>query len=84
MTKQEILEKYGKINLKFTTYFKYEFYFLGVTENGTQIYTSIGGCSSEIYNLDVSSDAKETLISLETQWVIITLNGKEIGGYDER
>jgi len=84
MTKEQILDKYGEVVLKFTNYFKYEFYFLGVTENGTQIFTSIGGTSCSIYNIDVSSDAKETLLSLEPEWVSITFKGKELASYDER
>ena len=84
MTKQEILDKYGKVSLKFTNYNKYEFYFLGVAENGTQIFTSIGGTAWSIYNIDVASHTTETLISLEPEWVSISLKGEEVASYDER
>jgi hypothetical protein len=84
MNKEQILEKYGNVKLKFNSYWKYTFTFVGVADDGTQVSTSIGGDIGDIYRMDVSVDREETLIGLGAECATVTLNGKEIGSYDER
>ena len=69
MTKNEILEKYGKVELKFDSYYKYTFTYCGKADGGVKIIANAGGCSDEIYRASYSNT--ETLNSLDAEYVII-------------
>ncbi len=56
MSKEEFLEKYGEVKVKFDFYFKYTFYFKGVLENGNSILCSFGGTSDNIFKFGISSE----------------------------
>lgn len=84
MSKEQILEKYGNVKLKFSSYYKYTFTFVGIADDGAQIRTSIGGDSGDIYKMDVDADSEETLIDMDTECATVTMNGEKIGNYDER
>ena len=84
MNKEQILEKYGNVKLKFNSYWKYTFTFVGVADDGAQVSTSIGGDSDDIYRMDVCADCEETLIGLDAECATVTLYGKQVGSYDER
>ncbi len=84
MKKEQILEKYGNVKLKFDSYYKYTFTFVGVADDGAQVSTSIGGDAEDIYRMEVSADCSETLIGLGAECANVTLDGKEVGSYDER
>lgn len=61
MNREEMLEKYGTVPLKFTGYYKYSFSFSGVAPDGAKIYVSIGGNASDIYRLEVDPDDAITI-----------------------
>lgn len=84
MTKEQILEKYGNVKLTFKHYYKYTFTFSGVADDGAIISTHIGGDSGDIYKMSVSAENEETLINLYAECATVTLNGQEVGSYDER
>ena len=78
MTKEEILEKYGDVELKFDSYYKYTFTYCGTACDGVKIIANSGGCSDEIYRASYSD--RETLKSLEAEYVILKYeNGNQIG-----
>ena len=84
MNKEQILEKYGNVKLKFNSYWKYTFTFVGVAADGAKVSTSIGGDSGDIYRMEVSDDCEETLIGLDAECATVTIDGKQVGSYDER
>lgn len=57
LSKEEAIEKYGKVPLLFSSYYKYSFVFRGKAEDGAQIYVSVGGNGDDIYRFDVSRDS---------------------------
>ncbi len=84
LDKEQILERYGNVKLEFDSYYKYTFTFVGVAEDGAQVSASIGGDSRDIYRMEVSADCTKTLIGLGAECANVTLNGKQVGSYDER
>lgn len=63
MTREEFLEKYGEVEVKFDYYYKYEFIFVGEV-NGTPIKVSIGGTADGIYSMGVSAGETSTVSAL--------------------
>lgn len=63
LTREEFLEKYGNVEVKFDYYYKYEFMFVGEV-NGTPIKVGIGGTADDIYRMDVSFDETSTVRAL--------------------
>ena len=61
----EDLDKYGGVNLKFTNYYKFMFYFKGTAADGTELTAGYGGNTDYIYKFDVSASDTYTLSSLE-------------------
>ena len=84
LDKEQILERYGNVKLEFDSYYKYTFTFAGVAEDGAQVSASIGGDSRDIYRMEVSADCTDTLIGLGAECANVTLNGRQVGSYDER
>jgi hypothetical protein len=78
MNLEQIKEKYGNVKLKFNGYYKYSFSFTGETEDGEQIYASIGGNADEIYNLDVNAEKEESINSLCPNYISVSKDGKGI------
>ena len=64
MTKDEFLQKYGDVKVKFESYYKYSFTFKGTLPNGDLINVSVGGGSEEIYRLEVGTE-EQTIRSLD-------------------
>lgn len=64
MTSDEFVQKYGKVKVKFQTYYKYSFTFVGKLDTGETITVRVGGDSSEIYRFEVSADSIYTVSEL--------------------
>jgi hypothetical protein len=56
LTKEQVIEKYGDIELPFSRYYKYSFSYATTLDDGTVIYGSYGGCSDDIYRHQVLKD----------------------------
>ena len=67
MTKQEFLDKYGNVLVRFSTYYKYSFTFAGETDNLT-VTVSYGGSSDDIYRYDVSADVFLTVRDIDPNY----------------
>jgi hypothetical protein len=65
MNEKEILEKYGNVPLKFSSYYKFSFSFTGEAEDGTKIKMSVGGHPDDIYREEVSCEEVRFLIDGE-------------------
>lgn len=64
MTESDFLEKYGDVKVKFHSYYKYSFNFMGTLEDGSTITVSVGGNSDDIYRFNVTADEEITVDSL--------------------
>ncbi len=53
-TKEEVIEKFGDVEMKFSHYYKFTFYFDGV-KDGYVFECSFGGDSGDIYKTEVSA-----------------------------
>jgi hypothetical protein len=79
MNDKEFEEKYGDVELKFDSYYKFVFTFSGTAPDGTKIEASIGGDSSDIYRLSVTRDETRNLGKvLEWNFISALRDGTEI------
>lgn len=71
-TIKTIIEKYGKVPMRFECYYKYVFSFVGETED-IRILCNYGGNSDDIYRFSLDRDSKllENLIDPEDADVTI-------------
>lgn len=56
-----VFEKYADVPCKFRSYYKYSFTFVGESADGAIITIEVGGCSEDIYRLDVNATSTATL-----------------------
>ena len=85
LTQQEVLDRYGKVQLKFNYYHKYTFSFYGFAPDGTKISHSYGGTYENIYRytVDVRNPIYlENVMGVGT--VRITKHGKLVYENDSR
>jgi hypothetical protein len=82
MSKQEFLEKFGDVKVKFSSYYKYTFTFVGTADDGTQVSVRAGGNSDDIYRFDVAADYAETVSGLDPYGGAATLNGETVAEFD--
>ncbi len=61
LTKAEALERYGAVPLRFSSYYKYSFTFVGRAEDGVVISATFGGDASDIYRESINADTVRTL-----------------------
>lgn len=78
MTKEEIISKYGDVQLTFASYYKYSFAYEGKAEDGSVISASVGGNSDEIYRYSVSRDSTTTLKADEWMYASVHKDGQEV------
>lgn len=69
ITKEEFIKKYGKVEVTFSSYYKYTFCFSGTLPNGDTILVGAGGDASDIYKWEVKANEKVTLEELES-WIL--------------
>lgn len=53
VTKEEIIAKYKDVPCKFSSYWKYTFYFRGTSDTGDTVIIGHGGSSDDIYKFSV-------------------------------
>ena len=61
MTREEFIEKYGDVKVKFSYYYKYTFNYTGSLPDGGKISVGFGGNSDDIYRCDVVPDREESV-----------------------
>ncbi len=61
MTREELDNKYGNVKVRFYRYYKYTFFFKGITDSGEEIFCSVGGDASEIYRFEMLADFEVTI-----------------------
>lgn len=77
LTKEQVMERYGKVPLKFSSYYKYTFSYSGTAPDGAVVSASYGGSSDDIYRHQVEAD---DVITLEDAWMSasVTKDGEEL------
>jgi hypothetical protein len=83
MTREEIIEAYGNIRVKFSSYYKYTFYFRGETLSGLIISAWRGGDSDSIYKFEVDEGETYSLAELCPNNIEVRQNGILIAEYEE-
>lgn len=74
MTKEEVLEKFKDVELLFSYYYKYRFYFECILDDYSFVGT-YGGCHEYIYKTRISND--DSILLKEFAWELDTLQIKE-------
>ena len=72
MNYDEFLEKYGDVEVTFSSYYKYSFRYAAVLKNGNRIIVSVGGNSDDIYKLEVYNDDCHTIGWLQPTYGHVT------------
>lgn len=84
MTRNEFIEKYGEVEVTFSSYYKFSFHFKGEAENGDVIKVSVGGNSDDIYKFDVTADNPVTIASLDPYMgMVFGTNGEEYDCFND-
>lgn len=65
MSKEEFLEQYGSVKVKFSSYYKYVFYYAAILEDGSRLCCEVGGNSDDIYRHEVASEHEEAVSGLD-------------------
>lgn len=79
--KNEILEKFGETEMKFTSYYKYSFAFAGETENGERVSATVGGDSDDIYKRSIDTN-KVKLKDLYPSFIAVRKDNETIASWD--
>jgi len=83
-TKEEIIEKFGEIELSFSSYYKYSFNY-SYKDEVIDIYGFFGGGSDYIYRYDCSPDKKVKVKDYgnELMELVIKENGEVVFEYSD-
>lgn len=83
-THEEIIEKYGEVELSFSSYYKYSFTF-SYKRDDVEITGSVGGDSDGIYRYELRWDTKKKVKDYrdELNWLSIKEKGEEVFRYTD-
>lgn len=74
MTEAEMLELYGQVPLKFSSYYKYVFEYVGRPDHVTTIRLLLGGSADDIYRLDVNVESPLLLADVMRDYSSINIS----------
>lgn len=83
MTKEEFIEKYGNVEVKFSSYYKYVFTYEAILPDSKVISVGYGGGGEDIYRHEVESGKKVTIGLLCPHMGSVCENGKDIESFYE-
>lgn len=75
LTKEQVIEKFGKVKMKFSYYYKYSFDFKG-EKDGFVFRGSYGGSSDDIYKLEITPDTSYNVENFEDELNFFTIKDK--------
>jgi hypothetical protein len=81
MTKEEFIEKYGNILVKFTGYYKYTFTFGAELEDGSRLSVGYGGNADAIYRYEVSPDSQDLVQDIYPYEGSVHKDGVEVDSF---
>jgi hypothetical protein len=65
VTFQEMVKKYGDVELTFSNYYKYLFTFTGTAPDGVRLMVTVGGIAEGIYQFEVIANDPKPLRDLD-------------------
>jgi len=83
MTEEEMYEKYGTCLVKFISYYKFTFFYEGLTPDGKEILCRYGGSAEEIYKERVHADEELSIHQVLPNMVKIHKGKTLLEFYDE-
>ena len=83
LTKEQVLDILEDIPLIFDYYYKYTFTFKGDLGEGVTVLVDVGGCSDDIYRMEVSSIFEEDIKHLDFEYVRICKDNTVVSSYIE-
>ena len=81
MTRTEFYEKYGDVEVTFSSYYKFSFKYSASLPNGQRLVVGYGGNSDEIYRHEVSAGSNETVSRLGPYMGYVYAGSEEIEGF---
>ena len=78
MTRAEFYKEYGKLKVKFSSYYKYTFTYMTTLDDGSVLTCKYGGNQYDIYRHDVANDGEEVIEYLQPFAGTVYKDGKEI------
>ena len=82
LSREQFYEKYGRIEVKFNSYYKFDFIFVGETPEGYKISVSYGGNAEEIYRYELSYNQTGTVESIEPYTgVVYDKTGRDVDSF---
>lgn len=84
LTREQVIEKYGNVRLKFSSYYKYSFTYVGTAEDGVTIACMVGGDSDSIYRYSVDADSTTSLVEDQWNWACVNNGADSLWVEDRR
>lgn len=56
LTREQFLDKYGDVEVTFSSYYKFTFTYAATLPNGQRLTVNVGGNSDEIYRFEVTNN----------------------------
>lgn len=81
LSREQFIEKYGVIKVKFSSYYKFTFVFAARLDNGDYIRVEVGANSDDIYRLEVYADTECTIRNLDPYAGSVWRTGKEVESF---
>jgi hypothetical protein len=74
LTEEQFIEKYGDVKVKFSSYYKFTFTFVGQLEDESTIRLLVGGNSDDIYREHIVADQEYMVMQLGFNYAEVTQN----------
>lgn len=81
MTRAEFYEKYGDVEVTFSSYYKYTFTYECTLPDGKRLTVGYGGDSGEIYRHEVTASCVETVERLQPYTGAVYEGTDEVEGF---
>lgn len=81
MTKSDFLNKYGDVEVTFSSYYKYTFTYTATLPDGKHLTVGYGGCSDEIYRHEVEAGSVEKVRNLRPYTGAVYECTEEVEGF---
>jgi len=71
LTIEQFLEQYGDVKVKFSSYYKFTFTFIGKIDDDHTVIVNVGGNSNDIYREHFIADKEYTVRELGINYVTV-------------
>jgi hypothetical protein len=76
LTEEQFEEQYGDVKVKFNSYYKFTFTFVGKTNDGSTVRLLVGGNSEDIYRERIVADREYTVRELGFSYAVAEHDNK--------